>query len=135
MGSSGNGRFGDYKPDKSSEKNQRGMGQGIIKGIGSGGEIECPTEIPMIRLEDVAISDYYQNHHDLPQKGEDIYLNPQIHNGRLVVMSSDTQEIVGNLPTKYYYLINCLKAGKCYSGTVVFSDLQPVPSVVVTLYA
>ena len=89
----------------------------------------------MIILEDVAISEYYNNHHAVPQKGESVYLDSHISNGRLVVRSTNTQEIIGNLPTKYNYLITCLQNGVNYNGAVVYSDVQKIPSVVVTLHA
>ena len=56
MGSSGNGMFGTY----------RGGGAGsIVRGGNNGGD-ECPLAIENILLEDVAISEYFQNHKDVP---------------------------------------------------------------------
>ena len=55
MGSSGSGMFGTYS----------GGGAGsIAHGGGSGGDM-CPLEIENIRLEDVAISEYFSNHSDV----------------------------------------------------------------------
>ena len=59
MGSSGNGMFGTY----------RGGGAGsIVRGGNNGGD-ECPLAIENILLEDVAISEYFQNHKDVPSTG------------------------------------------------------------------
>ena len=61
MGSSGNGMFGTY----------RGGGAGsIVRGGNNGGD-ECPLAIENILLEDVAISEYFQNviiHHHNHQR-------------------------------------------------------------------
>ena len=111
MGSSGNGMFGTY----------RGGGAGsIVRGGNNGGD-ECPLAIENILLEDVAISEYFQNHKDVPSTGP-------------VVLSS-TQEVIGNLPVSYNYLNLCIKKGKRYSGEIKSSGLSPVPFIVVNLYA
>ena len=107
MGSSGNGMFGTY----------RGGGAGsIVRGGNNGGD-ECPLAIENILLEDVAISEYFQNHK------------------RLAVVLSSTQEVIGNLPVSYNYLNLCIKKGKRYSGEIKSSGLSPVPFIVVNLYA
>lgn len=134
MGSSGNGSFGNYKPDNMKKNKSAGRGQGF-KGLASGDEIECPTEITMIRLEDVQQSEYFAQHSTVPPKGAAVLLSKKLHFGRLVVVASDTNEIIGNLPTQYNFLLNCLNSGKNYFGNVVNSDVKPVPYVVVTLHA
>lgn len=134
MGSSGTGSFGNYKPDNM--KKDKSTGQGIgVNGVASGGEIECPLEIKMIRLEDVQLSEYYKQHGTVPPMGAAVLLSKKLHHGRIVVIATNTNEIIGNLPTQYNYLINCLNIGKSYSGNVINSDLKPVPFVVVTLHA
>lgn len=133
MGSSGTGSFGNYKPENMKKNETAGRGTGI-NGIVSGGEIECPTEIPMILLEDVQQSDYFVNHGTVPPSGATVLLSKNLYYGRLVVVLNDTKEIIGNLPTKYNYLINCLNSGKCYSGNIINSDIKPVPFIVVTLH-
>ncbi len=134
MGSSGSGKFGTYHigNDKGSSSSGTGVG-----GVGGGGtdEIGCPTIIQNIRLEDVATSDYYVHHNLLPTSGDPVYLSNTIYKGRLVVKVTSTNEILGNLPTQYNYLINCIKKGMQYTGVVVASGSTPVPFVVVTLNA
>ena len=118
MGSSGNGMFGTY----------RGGGAGsIVRGGNNGGD-ECP-------LEDVAISEYFQNHKDVPSTGQAVELSMQLVNKRLAVVLSSTQEVIGNLPVSYNYLNLCIKKGKRYSGEIKSSGLSPVPFIVVNLYA
>lgn len=131
MGSSGSGQFGTYHVGTGGTapgKGQNGMG-------GSSGELECPVRIEYIRLEDVADSEYYINNCSLPAPGEAVELDRSLYKGRLVVSAASTGEILGNLPTEYNYLINCLISGIGYSGTVISSGTIPVPFVVVTLYA
>ena len=116
MGSSGNGMFGTY----------RGGGAGsIVRGGNNGGD-ECPLAIENILLEDVAISEYFQNHKDVPSTGQAVELSMQLVNKRLAVVLSSTQEVIGNL---------CIKKGKRYSGEIKSSGLSPVPFIVVNLYA
>lgn len=125
MGSSGNGMFGTY----------RGGGAGsIINGGNNGGE-ECPLEIENIRLEDVAISEYFLNHSDVPSVGEPVELAMQLVNKRLAVVLTSTQEVIGNLPVSYNYLNLCIKKGKRYLGEIKSSGLSPIPFIVVNLYA
>lgn len=130
MGSSGSGQFGTYHvqgfgPAHGEWKNGSG---------GGGGEIHCPLRIELIRLEDVAISEYYTNNGTLPEPGEEVELNHDLYKGRLVVSVSSTGEILGNLPTKYNYLISCLMRGINYYGYVESSGYNPIPFAVVTLH-
>ena len=125
MGSSGNGMFGTY----------RGGGAGsIVRGGNNGGD-ECPLAIENILLEDVAISEYFQNHKDVPSTGQAVELSMQLVNKRLAVVLSSTQEVIGNLPVSYNYLNLCIKKEKRYSGEIKSSGLSPVPFIVVNLYA
>ncbi len=125
MGSTGSGRFGTYP----------GGGTSRVNGIGDTNEIECPSEIENIKLEDVATSDYYSARHSLPAAQSRVQLRDKIHQGRLVVESCDTSEIVGNVPVQYNYLLNCIKDGMLYAGRVVSSGTSPIPFIVVTLNA
>lgn len=125
MGSSGNGMFGTY----------RGGGAGSIVNGGNNGEDECPLVIENIRLEDVAISEYFQNHKDVPSTGQSVELAMQLVNKRLAVVLSSTQEIIGNLPVSYNYLNLCIKKRIKYLGEIKSSGLSPVPFIVVNLYA
>lgn len=104
MGSSGNGMFGTY----------RGGGAGsIVRGGNNGGD-ECPLAIENILLEDVAISEYFQNHKDVPSTGQAVELSMQLVNKRLAVVLSSTQEVIGNLPVSYNYLNLCIKREKIF---------------------
>lgn len=137
MGSSGSGKFGTYHVDNPKGANagaEDGEGASNRSG-GANGEIECPKNIENIRLQDVATSENYLNNKNVPQNSEEVYLNDRIVNGRLVVMLASTGEIVGNLPTQYNFLINCIKSGYGYAGSVVASGFTPVPFIVVSLYA
>jgi hypothetical protein len=125
MGSSGNGMFGTY----------RGGGAGSIVNGGNNGEDECPLVIENIRLEDVAISEYFQNHKDVPSTGQSVELAMQLVNKRLAVVLSSTQEVIGNLPVSYNYLNLCIKKRIKYLGEIKSSGLSPVPFIVVNLYA
>lgn len=88
MGSSGNGMFGTY----------RGDGAGSIANGGNNFGEECPLEIENICLEDVAISEYFLNHSDVPSVAEPVGLAMQLVNKRLAVILARTQEVIGNLP-------------------------------------
>ena len=125
MGSSGNGMFGTY----------RGGGAGSIVNGGNNGEDECPLVIENIRLEDVSISEYFQNHKDVPSTGQSVELAMQLVNKRLAVVLSSTQEVIGNLPVSYNYLNLCIKKRIKYLGEIKSSGLSPVPFIVVNLYA
>lgn len=137
MGSAGSGKFGTYRFGGGQITGGSGTGNGdsgVIGGLGGeAGEIECPKNIEYIRLEDVATSDYYANRKSLPHKGDSVKLSNTINYGRLVVTAS-TGEVLGNLPTQYNYLINCIKKDMQYSGTILASGLTPIPFVVVTLH-
>lgn len=125
MGSSGSGIFGTYS----------GGGAGSSVNGGNTGEDGCPLEIENIPLEDVAISEYFLNHDNVPSVGELIELSMHLVNKRLVVVLTSTQEVIGNLPVTYNYLNLCIKKGKRYSGAIKSSGLSPIPFIVVNLYA
>lgn len=125
MGSSGSGMFGTY----------RNGGAGSL-GVGSiEKESGCPARIEQIRLEDVAISEYYLKYENVPSVGMSVELAMQTVGKRLVVISKDTKEVIGNLPVRYNYLNLCIQKGKSYFGNVLSSGLKPIPYVVVNLYA
>jgi len=132
MGSTGSGKFGTYRGGNGDTSDGSGSSGGSSGGTG---EINCPSEIGRIRLEDVATSEYYIKNESLPASGNDVVLNERIFKGRLVVSDVSTGDVIGNLPTQYNFLINCIKKGMSYSGTVDLSGERPVPFVVVTLNA
>jgi len=135
MGSSGSGKFGNYRVGNGQTTGSSGTSTGMGISGGNGGEIECPESIVNIRLEDVATSEYFKTNRSLPPAGNNVNLNRAIVKGRLVVKVTSTAEIIGNLPTEYNYLVNCINRGLNYTGIVIGSDEKPIPYVVVTLNA
>lgn len=125
MGSTGNGMFGMYS----------GGGAGSIVNNGKNDGDGCPIEIENIRLEDVALSEYFLNHNGVPSVADPVELSMQLIKKRLAVVLTSTQEVIGNLPVSYSYLNLCIKKGKRYSGTIISSGLSPIPFIVVNLYA
>lgn len=130
MGSAGSGKFGNYRGSGAGSFYGDGSG-----GDGSGGEFKCPLFIENIKLDDVGMCDYYQNYNKVPFVNEKIELSEKLVNKRMVVVLSDTKEIIGNLPIHYNYLNLCLKKGMRYSGEIISSGLSPIPYIVVNLYA
>jgi len=133
MGSTGSGSFGTYKV----ENGQTTDGEKTANGDMNGGttEVECPSNIAVIHLEDVAASDYYNSLKSLPSAGSTVSLYDKIYKGRLVVKDDSTGKFLGNLPTQYNLLINCFKKGVNYTGNVIVSGSSPIPYIDVTLHA
>ncbi len=126
MGSTGSGKFGTYNVSETSR---------IAKvNIGGIDEITCPKIITNIKLEDVATSEYYSDYDSVPPKRTRVNLRTNIYEGRLVVEHENQQKILGNLPTQYNYLINCIKK-EFYSGEIISSGIVPIPYIVVSLNA
>lgn len=137
MGSSGYGMFGNYRfKTEENDLIQKQEGPtGSVGNIGDGqGETGMPNDIKLIRLEDVAISDYYLSHKSLPNAGVSVNISDTIHNGRLVVVLTSTGEILGNLPTQYNYLVKYINRGINYIGAVDSSGVNPIPFLVVSLH-
>ena len=137
MGSSGSGRFGNYHINDNSKEPKQNNGTNV-SGIGGAvegyGEVMCPDSIELIKLEDVPFSEYYKTYNNVPAKDEKVKLRNTLHNGRLVVELLSTNEIIGNLPTEYNYLFNCVRKGKAYFGEINSSGINPIPYVVVSLH-
>jgi len=131
MGSSGSGKFGTYRigNDNNTNESEGGSGSASIR------EVECPKIIENIPLEDVGVSEYYQKNKALPISKTEVRLRITLYRGRLVVETVSTGEVIGNLPTQYNALVNCIKTGMKYSGIIVACGITPVPFVVVTLNA
>ena len=127
VGSTGYGNFENYRVP-GSKGGQSGSGGA------NANEVECPEVIDNIKLEDVATSEFYIKNNRLPNAGSNVHLRVKIHQGRLVVESSNTHEIIGNLPTHLNNLVNCINSGLAYDGTVLSSGTVPIPFVVVRLY-
>ena len=133
MGSSGHGKFENYSErDGFGINNNPSTGMYVSTNVGNGEFKECPTELPTIKLEDIQTSQYYLERQELPQVGDEVYLSNELHNGRLVVVHTDSNLIIGNLPTSYNYMVKCLNHN--YTGSVVSTGMQPIPFVVVDLH-
>ena len=114
MGSSGSGNFTDYSNNSSSSKKQGG----------SSGEDICERAFST-SLEDVDRSEYYVNYSTLPSAGTPIKITL---NKRLQAVT-EKNEVIGNLPTSYNYLANCMKNGFNYGGQVISSKTKPIATI------
>jgi hypothetical protein len=130
MGSTGTGRFGNYRIGLAS-----GDGKNSKEDSMSTKEFICPDNIEFIQIEDVAISEYFTKHNSLPAQHTSVRLKRALEFGRLVIETSESSETIGNLPTQYNYLLECIYRGKTYSGQVLASGVDPIPYVVVNLSA
>jgi hypothetical protein len=115
MGSSGTGSFGDLKAPSNKEL--------------------CLREIREVLLEEVSLSQYYNNQRKVPDKDYPVEVGSSTINGRLVVISSENFEIVGYIPSRFSYLLGCMKKGHKYTGNVIFSTESPIPRIMVNLDA
>ncbi|MGD7045866.1 hypothetical protein [Jeotgalibacillus proteolyticus] len=117
MGSSGVGRFGDYKGDNEPTRDM------------------CSMERKNVGLEEVGRSAYFNVSENVPAIMEPVVLSEQLKNGRLVIISEETGEEIGFLPSKYSFLLACMRKGFRYKGNVAYSTSKPIPKVDVDLYA
>ncbi|NMF01139.1 hypothetical protein [Aneurinibacillus aneurinilyticus] len=115
MGSVGTGSFGDYKPQRD--------------------ENLCFKKIEDVILEEVARCEYYTNHAEVPPMMQAVAVKTSLYNGRIAVESRDTKDVIGLLPSRFGYLLGCMKQGHSYKGHIVFSVKNPLPKVMVTLNA
>jgi hypothetical protein len=111
MGSTGQNNFGDYA---------------------QGGTTKCDDSIDAA-LEDVSRHEYFTVTGKLAKKGTPVRLRATINLGRLVVEESATGKVIGNLPTRFHYVLLCLKNGYSYEGEVTLSRSGKVPVVEVHL--
>jgi hypothetical protein len=112
MGSSGSGNFSDYSQNKSVGANQGGKS----------GKDECNKAYSII-LEEVDRCEYYINHSSLPPNGLSIKIDFHL---RLEAKDASSNEIIGYLPTKYNFLVNCIKNGFIFKGEIVSSITKPI---------
>lgn len=119
MGSTGTGRFGTYDSKNSktnlSKKNL------------------CERPLDSVILEDIEIHQYYKENNKLPAVGDNVYVSNTKFKGRIVVTHTITNQILGNLPTDYNYLFQCIQLGYYYKGTVVQSIEKPTVRLMVKL--
>jgi hypothetical protein len=111
MGSTGSSKFGDYKASSTDK---------------------CEKEIET-DLEEVANSEFYGVNKDVPKVGTPIALLSKPYKSRLVIQESKTGKEIGLLPTKYNYLIVCIKKEYSYAGEVLSSGNGKVPRVRIKL--
>ncbi|NIG14199.1 hypothetical protein [Pantoea sp. Cy-640] len=123
MGSSGSGSFSDY----SGAKRQHDEKEGISGG--DSGVDQCKIAFS-VALEDVAMHNYFLIKNNVPPPGTKIEIK---FNNRLIVHETSSGYAIGALPTKYNYLLACLKDGFNYAGLVSTSYNSPLPQVVVDL--
>src|SRR5262245_19149647 len=111
MGSSGTNSFGDYKQSSTNK---------------------CDESIDS-KLEDVARSEFYSSTTNLPAVNTSVRVREKLHHGRIVVEVIGSNLQIGNLPTKYHYLLLCIKNGRRYEGVVTASNRGKVPLIEVHL--
>lgn len=124
MGSTGHGRFSDYSENSGKQLGDKKHGEG-----GSDGKDQCDNGINTA-LEEVPRSYYFQKHNSLPKKNTPVRL---VLNKRPCVVTSDSKEVLGYLPTKFNYVAACLSAGHNYEGIVELSNEKPMPKIIVFL--
>ena len=122
--SGSSGKFSYYSGDE----------QGTSIGLGNSGTASqtdrCSDPITAT-LEDVQSSSYYLKGQKVPSVGENVHIEIR---GRIAVISTATNDIIGYLSAKYNYLADCIKLGKNYKGQVTHSTKSPpVPRIVVDL--
>jgi hypothetical protein len=122
MGSSGTSHFSDY-PEKPKKKLPPKGGKTGTSGGGSGSD-PCDKAFET-ELEDVGSSDYYRKHKAVPPKGTSVAIDLRT---RLVAVTAK-DEVVGNLPTKFNSLAQCIKDGWKYRGVVTYSSVTLFPKV------
>ena len=129
MGSTGTGRFSDYPG--SSEGSGSGAGGGGSQGGGKSSD-KCESAIGELPLEEVATCEYFEKSKDVPSVGTEVKLKEELVGGRLAVVTN-SKEVVGFLPTKYNYLLKCIKKGFTYVGVVLSSNSGELPTVKIDL--
>jgi hypothetical protein len=125
MGSSGSGSLSDY-PGSSGRKPSGSGGGG-----GGGGQDRCTKAIDA-KLEDVEHCDYFKKHNRVPAAGIALTI---AFNGKRVVALTTANETVGNLPTKFNYLVDCMNDGFAYAGQVRSSSNGPPEASVTADFA
>ena len=115
MGSTGTGHFTDYPGNLNS-----------IKGVVGPEPKEDRCERAFsAELEDIQTSDYYKKYGKVPTPGAYVSIG---WNRRIIAMDEDGLTI-GNLPTRFNYLLACLNDGFSYTGAVEESHDLGLPYV------
>ena len=121
MGSTGSGRFSDYP----------GTGKPVSGTAGGSpppqGEDPCARAFT-VTLQDVEHGEFFANNNGaVPPTGAPL----RIELRKRVVAVDPLGQSVGNLPTTYNYLADCLQDGFSYEGKVVVSEKRPTATVTV----
>ena len=85
MGSTGSGRFEHYREDDDLEQGEGG-GSSTVKST-----TNCPDLIENVRLEDVALSQYYSVNSVLPHNNEVLLVRETTYHGRLVATNNKNE--------------------------------------------
>ena len=117
MGSTGSGNFTDYQ----------GFSGGNSKQGGESLENKCNRAF-RTELEDVDLSQYFISKGHLPNINTEAIID---FNGHRIVALIDNEEI-GNLPTKYNYLRQCMTENT-YSGLVSNTSTTPINSIIINV--
>jgi hypothetical protein len=121
MGTSGSGQFSDYPGTKATEVAGGGAGQAG----GASGFDPCRQAFHVV-LEDVGNSDFYSQFNRVPAVPSQL----GILFDKKRVFAVDVNGVkIGALPTKFNYLVACMKDGVTYVGVVTSSAVLPVPTV------
>lgn len=130
MGSTGSSRFTDYPRPEPAET---GSETGAEREGGSGEDELCLTRIDDVALEEVERCAYYLKNTDVPPAGTDIEVLDQLVGQRLGVATQADSELIGYLPTRFNYVLRCLRQGYKFPGEVTASSSKPVAVVHITL--
>lgn len=109
MGSSGSGSFTDYP----------GTGDGPTS------EDKCGAAFS-VELEEVDLCEFVQNQGSLPPDQTEVRVEARV---RITVVSTQTGESIGFLPTKYNFIATCLANGWEYGGFVIRTSSVPFSRV------
>ena len=115
MGSTGTGHLSDYSDYSKA-----------VTGVTGGKDTVyiCDRAVTT-SLEDVASSEYFNKYGSLPLREDLVIITAK---KRIVAMDKNGF-VIGNLPTQYNYLLECIQEGYQYEGSVTESYLSPLPSV------
>lgn len=133
MGSAGTGHMGDYDLSRKivSSGGSSKPGHSLEDETFEANDIDSINRL--IRLEDVAASEYYDLTNSLPEIGQRVRIDTELHEKRMVVVDNATSMIIGNLPTRYQIVFQDALYGKPYEGTVRVSEVVPLPTVSVEI--
>ncbi len=142
MGSSGTNTFTDYPGSSGGRPGDKGSGGKGSGGGGSGGggggtggkPDKCDVTLTDLALEDVALSAYFTEQKKLPPEKTKVRVKDKLVGGRVAV-ETEGGVVIGNVPTAYNYLRQCISQGWAYKGKVSSSSSGKIPKVRVDLTA